>query len=296
MSDELERGLARIEASALSAAEVGGFLALADRIRDALRDTPDDVRLLVLTLSAPRIERSALAAVLDAFALGRDDAARILASAAPDGTARLRPPRDVAAGVRGLDREGERAITTAQRLAVAGAAGGIAAEAIAAPVLGHARAVRAGISDAVNRAGNAGEVAVAKAAGVNIVWVAETNACVHCLAYSGRVVAAGERFPGGLTYAAVSYHKAPIVSPPRHPNCRCTLEPLVAREYADALRREADRSVLRGFSLESESMAVRVSAAERLLKSGVDAPKSVVQFSRRAVREGRFPTRGRPSG
>ncbi|MEI5603996.1 hypothetical protein, partial [Streptomyces brasiliscabiei] len=79
-----------------------------------------------------------------------------------------------------------------------------------------------------------------------------------------------------------------------HPRCRCELEPLVSREYADALRREADRSVLRGFSLESEPMRVRVEAAERLLARGVDAPKSVIAYARRAVKRGEFDTRGRP--
>ena len=82
--------------------------------------------------------------------------------------------------------------------------------------------------------------------------------------------------------------------PPAHPNCRCTVEPLNAPEYAAALRREADRSVLRGFSLESESMGTRVDAARRLIDRGVDAPKTVVAFARRAVRAGEFPTRGRP--
>jgi hypothetical protein len=51
---------------------------------------------------------------------------------------------------------------------------------------------------------------------------------------------------------------------------------------------------LRGFSLESESMKTRVDAADRLVKRGVEAPKSVVAFARRAVKAGEFPTRGRP--
>ncbi len=143
-------------------------------------------------------------------------------------------------------------------------------------------------------AGNEGSTAVADAAGLATVWVAETNACVHCLAYSGRIAKAGKDFPGGLTYGAKSYYPDPLPHPPLHPNCRCTVEPLRSVEYATALRREADRSVLRGFSLESESMGVRIDAAKRLVASGVDAPKTVIQYAERAVKRGKFGTRGRP--
>jgi hypothetical protein len=163
------------------------------------------------------------------------------------------------------------------------------------PLFGHANRIKASVSDSINRAGNEGSTAVADAADLPTVWVAETNACVVCLAYSGRTAKPGEAFPGGLSYGKRSkWYADAIASPPRHPNCRCTVEPLVAQEYADALRREADRSVLRGFSLESESMATRVDAAKRLLAEGVDAPKTVIAFSKRAVTQGKFPTRGRP--
>jgi hypothetical protein len=69
---------------------------------------------------------------------------------------------------------------------------------------------------------------------------------------------------------------------------------LRSAEYAEALRREADRSVLRGFSLESESMKTRIDAADRLVSRGVDAPKSVIAYARRSIKVGVFPTRGRP--
>lgn len=126
------------------------------------------------------------------------------------------------------------------------------------------------------------------------MWVAETNACVECLAYSGRVSKPGKPFPGGLTYGAKSYHPEPVDVPPRHPRCRCTIEPLRDKSYAAALRREADRSVLRGFSLESESMKTRIDAADRLVSRGVDAPKSVIAYARRSIKVGVFPTRSRP--
>ena len=292
MSAELE--LARLEARVLASADVAGWLRQADALRDLLRDKPDDVRAYVLALAAPRIERRALRAVLAAFALGRDDALSIvgeLIAGASAAVTKALPSKGATAPVRGLDKAGAEAVAIAQRLARDPAAD---PRELAAPVLGHANRLRGSISDAVNRGGNEGSTAVADAAELPTVWVAETNACVHCLAYSGRVADPGKAFPGGLTYGRKSYYPDAIKTPPRHPRCRCTVEPLVAPEYATALRREADRSVLRGFSLESESMSVRIDAAERLLERGVDAPKSVIAFSRRAVRAGSFPTRGRP--
>lgn len=294
MSAELE--LMRLEARVLASAEVAGWLASVDAIRVLLETKPDDVRAAVLRMVAPKIERRALRAVLAAFALGRDDALAIVGPAAVAGAAGVAlakrlPSKGATKPVRGLDAAGREAIATALRIARDRSADPAT---MASPLLGHANRVRGSISDAVNRGGNEGSTAVADVAELATVWIAETDACVHCLAYSGVIAKPGEAFPGGLTYGRKSYYPDAIKTPPRHPRCRCTVEPLVAREFADALRREADRSVLRGFSLESESMAVRVDAAERLLERGVDAPKSVIAFSRRAVKAGEFPTRGRP--
>lgn len=289
-----DRELLRLEARVLASAEVAGWLAAVDALRDLLRDKPDDVRAAVLRMVAPKIERRALRAVLAAFALGRDDALAIvggLSGRAAAALAKRLPSKGATAPVRGLDKAGRDALAVALRLAREPSAG---PNQLAAPLLGHANRVRGSISDAVNRGGNEGSTAVADVAELPTVWVAETDACVHCLAYSGRIAKPGGAFPGGLTYGRKSYYPDAIKTPPRHPRCRCTVEPLVAPEYATALRREADRSVLRGFSLESESMTVRVDAAERLLEQGVNAPKSVIAFSRRAVRAGEFPTRGRP--
>ncbi len=291
MGDALERRLGDLERDTLGRSGVGDWLAAAEALRALLRDAPDDVRLAVLAMVAPIVELDALRAVVSAFELGRADAARIL-GAGYLGTPLAGPSRASAAPVRGLDAAGSSAVARAQRLARAGAD----AAAIAAPVLGFARSLRAGVSDAINRGAGDAVRSSATAARVAVVWVAETNACVHCLALSGTIAPARGAFSSSATYGrkAPPVIGGPLRSPPRHPYCRCTLEPLVAPEYAAALRREADRSVLRGFSLESESMAVRVDAAERLIAGGVDAPKSVIAFSRRAVRAGRFPTRGRP--
>ena len=292
MSAELE--LMRLEARVLASAEVAGWLASVDALRDLLRDKPDDVRAAVLRMVAPKVERRALRAVLAAFALGRDDALAIVGALSDGQAAELvkrLPSKGATRPVRGLDAAGREAVAAALRIARDRSADPAT---MASPLLGHANRVRGSISDAVNRGGNEGSTAVADVAELATVWIAETDACVHCLAYSGVIAKPGEAFPGGLTYGRKSYYPDAIKTPPRHPRCRCTVEPLVAREFADALRREADRSVLRGFSLESESMAVRVDAAERLLERGVNAPKSVIAFSRRAVKAGEFPTRGRP--
>ncbi len=134
------------------------------------------------------------------------------------------------------------------------------------------------------------------------MWVPERDACVRCLRYSGmRLLRPGDRFPGGLSYdpAADTTDADPVASPPLHPHCRCELQ-LVARgdseEASAALKREADRSILRGFALESEGQAARRRAAESLLASGVNAPKSVKADARRRLQGGDTFTRPVPDG
>jgi len=60
----------------------------------------------------------------------------------------------------------------------------------------------------------------------------------------------------------------------------------------EALKREARRSVARGFSLPSESEAQRLAATDRLLREGAGLPKTVEAAARRAVDRGGYP-RGR---
>lgn len=286
-----EAALAKLEARVLAMGGLKKWLDSVDQLRKLVAMDDPDVGKLVLALTLPDIEAQALAALLDAFALGAEDAVAILADAdIAASTRRKRPSKDARAEVKGLDRYGREAMATALKLA----RGGADAAAITAPIFGHAASMRRRISDGITRAGAEGATAVANAAGLPTVWVAETNACVQCLAYSGRYTKPGQDFPGGLSYGRRPRNRDPIPLPPRHPNCRCTVEPLHDKSYAQALRREADRSVLRGFSLESESMTVRVDAAERLLDRGVNAPKSVIAYARRAVSAGEFATRGRP--
>lgn len=287
-----EAALAKLEARVLAAGEVGRWLKTVDTLRKLLAMGDPDIAKVVLAISSPRIEAQALAAVLDAFALGADDALRIVRDAGIDDIKRKgRPSKAAREPVKGLDKIGREAMAQAHKLARAGAD----TNTVLAPVFAHADRIERRVSDGINRGGNEGTTAIADAAELPTVWVAEVNACVHCLAYSGKVAKPGASFPGGLTYGKKSYYPAAVKTPPRHPRCRCTVEPLVSQEYADALAREADRSVLRGFSLPSESMATRIDAADRLVAGGVDAPKSVVAFAKKSVRAGKFPTRGRPA-
>ena len=289
-----ERELAALEAALKSSGDVGGWLAVARQLREALALTPDDVAALVLSYAPPALRAELEAAIARAFRLGVDDAQAI--TTAPRATApaiETRLSAGLRANVAASSKDAASALAIAQRLARAGAP----ADTIAAPILGNARNLSALTSDAITRAGSEGVEAVAEETGAALLWIAETNACVHCLALSGTIARPGTSFDGSATYGAkpLAVYGGSVMTPPRHPNCRCTLEPAVSPEFAAALRREADRSVLRGFSLESESMRVRVDAAERLLADGVDAPKSVRAFARGAVRKGEFPTRGRPS-
>lgn len=286
MSAELE--LAKLEAKVLAASGIRDYLKRVETIRKLLAaEGADTVRGLILAMRAPTVQAQALAAVLDAYGAGARDALGIVRGMGIDDIARIgRPSSQAKAIVAGLDKAGREAVAAAKLLARAGAD----IEAVAAPIFAHANRVQGRVTEAVNMAGNEGSTAVADAAGLATVWVAETNACVHCLAYSGQIAKSGKSFPGGLTYGAKSYHPEPLRHPPLHPRCRCTVEPLQSKEYAAALRREADRSVLRGFSLESESPKVRIDAAERLLDRGVKAPASVITYAKRSVKAGAFPT------
>jgi hypothetical protein len=286
-----EAALARLEARVLGMGELARWLASVDVLRKLLAMGDPDILNLVALLSSPNVEAQIVAATLDAFQLGAGDALRIVEAAGyEDIVQKGRPSRAALAPAKGIDRLGVEAIEKARRLA----AGGATIEAVLAPVFAHATSLKARVADAITRAGNEGATKVADAARLPTVWVAETNACVTCLAYSGRTTKPGELFPAGKTYGKRSTVAEPVSVPPAHPHCRCTVEPLVSSEYAAALRREADRSVLRGFSLPSESMAVRIDAADRLLRRGVTAPKSVIAYARRQVKAGAFPTRGRP--
>lgn len=140
-----------------------------------------------------------------------------------------------------------------------------------------------------------------------LVWVAERDACVRCLAYQGWHVLPGSKFPGGLTFGPLwrsVVDRPPLLGPGwldgdgSHPNCRCELQLIRLRDLAptaDALKREARRSVAKGWARPTEGASVRVVAAQRLLAGAANLPKSVVDETRRRLkRPGSF-RRGVPS-
>lgn len=86
-------------------------------------------------------------------------------------------------------------------------------------------------------------------------------------------------------------------------NCRCRVVPWKDEWAAsgvppmpDALRREARRSIARGWSLPTESGAARIRAARELLRTGAGLPRSVEEFAALAVHAGHFANRTVPTG
>lgn len=152
--------------------------------------------------------------------------------------------------------------------------------------------------------------------GWGLIWVCERDACVRCLAYAGLYGGPDEEFPGGLTFGPA--WPSVVDSPggwgpgmstvtdadgiPRgfpHPRCRCEVQviPLAdAEPMADALKREARRSVAKGWALESESDSVRTAAARKLLDSNANLPQSVVAETKRRLHAGTGFKRRVPSG
>lgn len=174
----------------------------------------------------------------------------------------------------------------------------------------------------VNRAVSQGADHVAETLFTDLMWVAERDGCVVCQALSGHVAPFGGHFNADATYGTRPpmpvYPPGPLNRPPRHWGCRCRVTPWIGHdtEAADtasipgwhkgqasaseslsaALKREARRSILKGWSLPSEPESVRLAAAGRLLERGASLPKTVEQQARRAVRAGRFASRTVPAG
>jgi hypothetical protein len=166
--------------------------------------------------------------------------------------------------------------------------------------LGAARAalpaVRAHVAWVVNTAVSQGWDAVARVTAPMRLWVSEADACVRCLAYTGRVVPVGEPFPGGLSWDPRQRHiGGPAVDgPPLHAHCRCRTVPwddawtTSGIPFPLALRREAHRSIAYGRARSSESRTARIRAARELLRVERDLLPAVEARARTAVREGRF--------
>lgn len=145
--------------------------------------------------------------------------------------------------------------------------------AVLGPLTKSAAEMEGAASYAVHLAANEAATSAAEQTGAKLVFVAERDACLECNGYAG---ATGDDIP-----------EVPV-----HPNCRCELQPYDDPAIPVALKREALRSVLRGFSLPSESEAARVRAAKAALRSRPNAPQSVKDYAAAAVKRGKFP-RGR---
>lgn len=165
-------------------------------------------------------------------------------------------------------------------------------------------AVRGHITTIVGEAVNEGAQAGIDHAGAKKVWISERDACVTCAAYAGLTVAADAKFPAGLSWDPNQRGRGDeLASPPKHPNCRCRVtawrddwDAEGVPSFPDSLRREARRSIARGWSLPTESGAARIRAARELLRTGAGLPKSVEEFALLAVRAGRFADRTFPTG
>lgn len=171
------------------------------------------------------------------------------------------------------------------------------------------QSVATGAEFAINTAANAVPVRLATRLGQKLVWVAERDGCVVCLALSGDVIDPneGEAFDEFATFDTrpappVWPPGMPLLRPPRHPHCRCMVQvwdgALVGGFYSwpTRLKHEALRSVLKGWSLPSESNAARLRAAERILRDGRagEMPKSVRAEGEHAIAARKFRSRAVP--
>ena len=131
-----------------------------------------------------------------------------------------------------------------------------------------------------------------------LIWEPERDACVRCLKYAGQYRSATGAFKAGQSFdPKASKPEGTLPGPPLHPRCRCNLAVIprtAAKDNAQALQREAQRSILKGWALESESEAARVRAAQALLNGNVVAPKSVISETRRRLKSGEPFTRDVP--
>jgi hypothetical protein len=119
---------------------------------------------------------------------------------------------------------------------------------------------------------------------------------LECLAYSGDTVEGEESFAGGKSFNPNSAGFDTTENPPLHPHCRCYTTPWsndwdtgeAGTSYPEALKREAQRSVLKGWSLAGESNKARMGATKALLGKGTNLPKSVRAQAARAVARGAY--------
>jgi len=288
--------LAQQQASQRLAAELAAVAAvlIAAGLRNA---TPDVLRTLIrrlLTELTPAAASALEVARSRGVTLGRQLAGE---------TGLDRPPLEDEALQRVIDTSDSRAGAHLDNAIVLSTQLPMTDRADVMAVLGKARSAlntqKADAAWVTHRSIALGVAEVARERGRNVVWVAERDACLHCLAYQGRVTAPGVPFPPGLTYADKALVQfGLLLGPPLHPHCRCQLEltDLEAGTLDVGLAREAARSVARGLT-DHASEPARFRAADRLVKSATSLlPKSVLDQARRNIRDGVFKDRPDSTG
>lgn len=164
------------------------------------------------------------------------------------------------------------------------------------------------VRTAINQVANEGIGAVADAIGARKLWIAERDACRVCLALSGHFADEDGFFDDRASFGAPMewVPLGGLTAPPRHGSCRCRTMPWLGdndggpNSLPMALRREAERSVLHGWALPSESVSNRRYAAARFLRlvashhgtapSGWQVPASVRTRTGRRINRGTFTT------
>lgn len=178
----------------------------------------------------------------------------------------------------------------------------------------------------VNEGVRDGVATVATSVGARLLWIAERDSCLTCTALAGHL---SDRETGlfgdgtGFGGRPAQFAGDHFVGPPAHEHCRCRVTPWLDSEQQDlrdriprqrasaltdptlpeALRREAERSVLLGFALPSEPTSVRAKAAQLLLDritdglapSGWQVPKRVRADAEKDLRKGTFRKRAFPT-
>lgn len=276
--------------TAILALQVRARLALS--MRRSVRDwLPAALRAIVVDAT-----ETVTGQLQQGMALGAMQAAGDAGVTVPD---EMRLDRATRAAVDGLDATGRTALEDAARLAqTLPMDTATDLDAVVAKAMSGANEIRAAVRWAANRVVSGGILQVAEASGDLLVWLAERDACLVCLALSGQVVTPGGEFNASATFGdrpmplfPIS-QPLPLLQPPRHPNCRCRLR-LWRPDDSDlpsVLRREAQRAVARGWS-NNASEPARMRAADRLLHHPSLLPKSVRDRSRRDVRRGAFSPR-----
>lgn len=159
-----------------------------------------------------------------------------------------------------------------------------------APVIQNPAKVSAATAWAVNAASNSAVAKIAKERGEKYCWLSERSSCVHCQAMNGEYSDDKGLFKPDLTFGKkpLDVYGGNLFHPPRHPHCRCHIEIGISPDYAQALKREAVRSILKGVKMDSESEKVRLDAARRLLEKDPVAPASVKKYAARSIKRGEF--------